>query len=124
MKTRTWILISAGILLLGVVGTLIVFLRPSENRIANLYLDGVCIRSIDLSNVTDPYEFTVETDHGSNTVRVEPGRIAVISADCADGTCVRTGWIGDRANPIVCLPHHLVIRIESDAASDVDAVAR
>ncbi len=124
MKTKTWIIILAGVFLLGLIGTLIVFFRPTENKIANLYVDGVCIRSIDLSSVTEPYEFTVETDHGSNTVRVEQGRIAVISADCADGTCIRTGWIGERANPIVCLPHRLVIRIESDVVGDVDAVAR
>ena len=87
-------------------------------------MDGVCIRSVDLSEVKEPYEFTVETANGSNTVRVEPGRIAVISADCADETCVHTGWIGDRAIPIVCLPHRLVIRIEQNAACDADAVAR
>ena len=125
MKTKTWIWILSAIFLLGAIGTVIVFCRKNtEKKIANIYADGVCIRSVDLSEVKEPYEFTVETVQGSNTVRVEQGRIAVISADCADETCVHTGWIGDRALPIVCLPHRLVIRIEQSAASGVDAVAR
>ena len=125
MKTRTWILILSALFLLGAIGTVFVFCRRNtDQQIANIYVDGVCIRSVDLSSVKEPYEFTVETASGSNTVRVEPGRIAVISADCADETCVHTGWIGDQVIPIVCLPHRLVIRIEQNAACDVDAVAR
>ena len=125
MKTRTWIWILSGVFLLGVLGSVFVFCRrPAERRIANIYVDGVCVRSVDLSSVTEPYEFQVNTAHGYNTVRVEQGRIAVISADCTDETCVHTGWIGDRAIPIVCLPHRLVIRVEQNAAYDVDAVAR
>lgn len=125
MKTKTWILILSVIFLLGVIGTGVVFFKKTPARpIANIYVDGICVRSVDLSDITEPYEFTVETPYGSNTIRVEPGRIAVVSADCADETCVHTGWIGDRAIPIVCLPHRLVIRIEQSAANDVDAVAR
>ena len=126
MKTRTWILILSAVFLIGILASVIVLCRKpaADHRIANIYADGVCVRSIDLSEVTEPYEFTVETPHGSNTIRVEPGRIAVISADCADETCVRTGWIGENAIPIVCLPHRLVIRIEENAAHTVDAVAR
>lgn len=126
MKTKTWIRILSGLFLLGVIGSVIVLCRKptADQRIANIYVDGACVRSVDLSEVQEPYEFTVETPHGSNTVRVEHGRIAVISADCADETCVHTGWIGDHAIPIVCLPHRLVIRIEQNAAYDVDTVSR
>ena len=61
-------------------------------------------------------------------IRVEPGRIAVIGADCPDKVCVEAGWRSDSASPIVCLPHRLVIRIEHSAAAESedvpDAVSR
>ena len=60
-------------------------------------------------------------------IRAEPGRIAVVAADCPDRICVREGWLSDSASPIVCLPHRLVIRIEKNAADSgpaPDAVSR
>ncbi|MBR4895991.1 MAG: NusG domain II-containing protein, partial [Clostridia bacterium] len=59
---------------------------------------------------------------GENTVRVETGRIRIVSADCPDKICVDTGWISDSAAPIVCLPHRLVIRLEEGPADDARAL--
>ena len=50
--------------------------------------------------------------------------VRMIAADCPDKVCVDTGWIGNGAVPIVCLPHHLVIRIEKQPQNDIDSVAR
>lgn len=126
MKTRWWILLFAVLLAVGGVLSAILFVRRPAGTVANIYRDGVCVYSVDLSRVEEPYEVTFTDERGSNTVRVERDRICVIGADCPDHVCERTGWISDRAAPIVCLPHRLVIRIEKSAKSDsgVDAVAR
>ena len=125
MKTRWWILIFAVLLTVGGVLTAFLFARGTGGTVANVYRDGKCIYSVDLSRVTEPYEITFSDERGSNTVRVEPGRIRVTDADCADRVCENTGWISDRAAPIVCLPHRLVIRVEKTAkgSGGVDAVA-
>lgn len=126
LKTRTWILLFAVLLAASGALTAILLLRAPTGTIANVYRDGECIWSVDLSKVEEPFEITFSDERGSNTLRVERGRICVIDADCPDHVCERTGWLGDgNAAPIVCLPHRLVIRIEKNAksADGVDAVA-
>lgn len=118
IKTKTWILLISAFLFLSVAAGLVLYLRPAPGTVANIYRDGVPVRSVDLSLVTEPYEFTLTDERGSNVIRVEPGRISVADADCPDGICVKTGWISDSASPIVCLPHRLVIRIERTAAAE------
>ena len=121
IKTKTWILILGSFLLLALLSCLILYTRPAPGTVANIYREGVPLCSVDLSLVTEPYEFTLTDERGSNVIRVEPGRIAVIDADCPDRICVEAGWLSDSASPIVCLPHRLVIRIEKNAAAKAAA---
>ncbi len=127
IKTKTWIIIFAGLLAVSLGLSLWIFLKPVGGTVANIYVDGECVRSVDLSIVTEAYEFTIDTHNGTNRIRVEEGRISVVEADCPDKTCVHTGWISDSAAPICCLPHKLVIKIEKDkkAGDDLpDAVSK
>ncbi|MCD7927303.1 MAG: NusG domain II-containing protein [Oscillospiraceae bacterium] len=128
LKTRTWILILAAVLLASGLLALWVWTRPGEGTIANIYQDGEWIYSIDLSAVTEGYELTIEDENGVNIIRVEPGRICVLEADCPDQVCVQAGWLSDSASPIVCLPHRLVIRLEETAGAEselnIDSVSQ
>lgn len=126
VKTRTWIILFAALLLIAVAATVGIFWGGTGGgTVANIYQDGVCIHSVDLAAVTEPYEFTVSCEAGKNVIRVEQGRIRVSDADCPDRVCVDSGWLSDSSAPIVCLPHRLVIRIEKRASDrGVDAVAR
>lgn len=126
VKTKTWIALIAALLL---VCGFLAFLLPrgkAGGHIANVYVDGVCIRSIDLDAVTEGYSFPVFGVGGDNLVAVEPGRICVLEADCPDRICVKAGWLSESASPIVCLPHHLVIRLEKStrASDEIDAVSK
>ena len=114
IKTRTWVLILGGVLLLALLSCMILYTRPAPGTVANIFLDGTAVRSVDLSQVSEPFEFTLTAadGRGFNVIRAEPGRIAVIDADCPDRVCVEAGWLSDSASPVVCLPHRLVIRIE------------
>ena len=89
---------------------------------ANIYKDGKCIHSIDLSAVGERY--TIHIGGGlSNTVIVEKGRICIADATCPDHICVRQGWISNGIVPIVCLPNNIVIQIEGAPESDIDAMS-
>lgn len=70
-------------------------------------------------------EFDVLTaDGGMNHVRVQGGRVAVTDADCPDKVCVKSGWILNSGESIICLPHKLVLRIEGEPTEgEPDAVA-
>lgn len=123
-STRFWVILIALVLAASAAAAVLLHVFAS-GTVANVYLNGECIRSIDLSTVTEDYTFTVEGDACTNVVEVAPGKIRVQSADCPDQVCVNTGWITDSSTPIVCLPNKLVIRIESDAgSSSVDVVAK
>ena len=124
LKTKSWIIAIAAVLVLCAALSLWLLQRPAAGTVANIYQDGVCIRSVDLSAVTEPETFTIAGEHGVNTVLIEPGRICISGADCPDQVCVNAGWLSDSAAPIVCLPHRVVIRIESAPAGQFDAVSQ
>ena len=118
-STKFWVIFIAVLLAVSVLGTVLVLGGQTDSVTANLYQDGRCIRSIDLSQVEEPYSFTVDGPAGTNTVLVEPGRICVSHADCPDQVCVRQGWISNGVVPIVCLPNRLVIQIEAERQDGV-----
>lgn len=129
IKTRTWVIILLLVLLLSGGAALWLNSRSASGMVANIYQDGVCIRSIDLSRVTETETYPVESDAGVNIIQIEPGQIRILEADCPDQVCVQAGWLTDSAAPIVCLPHRLVIRLEETAAGSqtdlqIDAVSQ
>ena len=64
-----------------------------------------------------PYE-----EEGYNLLLISDGQVSVSDADCPDGLCVRQRAIARNGESIICLPHKLVIQIESKEESDLDAV--
>lgn len=125
---RRWLLVIAVIVILSLG-----FIRFNSHTgavptVATITSHQNVVESIRLDQVKAPYEITVSTpDGGHNTIAVRPGEIEVIQADCPDQTCVRQGAIANSAMPIVCLPHRLVIQIESlhenESSAPPDAVA-
>ncbi|MBR1497615.1 MAG: NusG domain II-containing protein [Oscillospiraceae bacterium] len=122
LRTRTWvILVSAAALILAALSWYLLGTRR-DSRIVEILQDGKLLRSIDLAAVTEEYSFEVEwPGGGSNTIRVQPGRVCVSDADCPDRVCVSQGWLSDQPTPIVCLPHRLVIRVAGETAADAAA---
>lgn len=122
MKSQKfWLFLVGAILLVSAAAGALVFRGRAGDSTAFLYQDGVCIRTIALSGVDAPFSFTVEWEGGYNVIEVERGRIRVAQADCPDQVCVRQGWISNSVVPVACLPHRLVIQLES-AGGGVDGV--
>lgn len=67
--------------------------------------------------ISIPYE-----EEGYNLLLISGGQVSVSDADCPDGLCVRQRAITRNGESIICLPHKLVIQIESKEESDLDAV--
>ena len=117
LKTRTWILIFAAVLL-ACAAAMLLLRGAHTGTVAEIVQDGQVLRRIDLSQVTEPYSFTVDRDGGSNVVTVEPGRICVSDADCPDRVCVSFGWLSKGSVPILCMPHKLMIRMVQSGGAD------
>ncbi|MGN0650563.1 MAG: NusG domain II-containing protein [Oscillospiraceae bacterium] len=90
----------------------------ADKAAAQIYVDGQLYKTLPLD---EDCELVINTQHGSNTVMVSDGSVAVTAADCPDKVCVRTGAVSGGGIPIVCLPHRLEIRVVS-AESAVDIV--
>ena len=114
------------LVLLGSAAALLLMGQRPAGPVAAIYLDGNLIRRIDLSKVSGREPFEISCEGGSNTILVESGRIRVLEADCPDQICVQSGWLNSETAPIVCLPHRLVIRLESseEDAAGPDAAAK
>ena len=104
------------------VGFLLLQREQPASPVARITLDGEVLEEIPLDEVEESYSFTVDSEGGSNTILVEPGRIRVSEADCPDQVCVSQGFISDGTVPLVCLPHKLMIEIVG-GGSAFDAAA-
>ena len=122
LRIRTWLLALGALLAVCILASALLLHLGRPGGVVEVVQDGQVIREIDLSRVTEAYTFTVSWEGGQNIISVQPGRICVEDADCPDRICVGQGWLSDQAAPIVCLPHHLMIRVKDNA--DFDAVAR
>lgn len=116
-------LITGAVLAVLCLGGIAAFLIMKNAAVTDPYaqvrLDGKVIRTLPLSR---DEKFTVESEHGSNTITVENGSVRISSADCPDKVCVRTGAISGGRIPIICLPHRLEIVIVSGSDTADTAV--
>ncbi len=97
-------LLMSAALLTGACGS-----EPAGQR-AEIVQDGRVLRTVDLSSVRSEERMTVSWEGHTNTILIAPGEIRMLSADCPDQICVRSGKLIEGGLPIVCLPHRLVIQ--------------
>ena len=114
MKQNAWFWILLFVALAAACAGFYLLRGGTGGVTAVVYVDGEVYDTYDLSAVVFPYEVTVETEYGYNTIRVGRGTIEVAEADCSEQVCVRQGAISDSLIPIVCLPHRLVIQIDDE----------
>lgn len=95
-------------------------IKGSE-KIAIIKRAGIVIRTIDLKKVVEPEEFTLKTDKGNyNTISVKHNSISIIASDCPHKECVKSGWISEPGEMVVCLPYKLIINIEGQGNQGID----
>ena len=115
MKTKTWILLLAALLVICLLLTVPVFLPREDATCAEVRSQGQIVRTVDLRI---DQEFTVDTPNGGhNVVTVKNGKIAVTEANCPDHYCMDRGFCSSGAQ-IVCLPNQLVIQFTGPLAVD------
>ncbi|WP_297078922.1 NusG domain II-containing protein [uncultured Enterococcus sp.] len=91
----------------------------TNQTIAVLRVDGKEIKTFDLSDDKKSYTYMYKDKDGDyNLIEVADGKIRVKDTNCGDLICVRRGWISKKGESIVCLPHKLVIDIQSSTGGD------
>lgn len=65
----------------------------------------------------------IETDEGYNILIIEEGNVSISEANCRDHICENHIAISCCGESIICLPHKLVIEIESQQTNTLDGVS-
>ena len=109
MKKNDIILIAV-LLLVSAAGFLLFNALKTGGDTVVVLIDGVERASYSLSL---DREEVIETAGGINTLVISGGKAYIKDADCPDGICVSHRAVSMVGETIVCLPHSLVIKIES-----------
>ena len=121
-KNLKWVCVFAAVIAACIAVIVFRTSTAPQGKTAKILSDSETVRTVDLENVTEPYEFTVNAENGGeNTIRVEKGKIAVVEASCPDKICMGRGFISGAEPPIVCLPNRLSVVVDGDG-NGVDAI--
>ena len=117
MKTKTWALLLAALLVVCVAGSLWLLQPGQEAQRVEIWSEGELQYTLSLE--VDQV-LTIETATGTNTVTIKDGAVAVTEADCPDHYCMQRGFCTGGSD-IICLPNRLVIRFLGE--QEIDGVA-
>lgn len=90
--------------------------KVDENSIvvAVISVDHEVVDRIILTDRVGVDEFDLTpTEHDRNTIEVRDDQIRMKSATCSDQVCVNFGFISRPGETIVCLPHKVLIEIQT-----------
>ena len=89
--------------------------QPSNSLIAVVKIKGEVVDQFELSENTPKKEVTYYPNPNQyNIVEIDGTRIRVKEDNSPDQIAVRTGWISQAGQVSVCLPHQLLIEIQSN----------
>ncbi len=123
LKTRKKEIIAILILVVIAVISFIcvrVFVEDA-GKYVKVYVNEKLTKTFDLDK---DQRYFIETKNGYNLLIIKDGKARVADADCENKICVSKGTISKNDESIICLPHNVVVIIESDESSNVDAVAK
>ena len=115
------VILLAALIVIGAAGLLAARPAGHSGTAVIITVDGVQTDRLDL---TSDQSVRIDTQYGSNLITVENGTVFVSEADCPGKDCISLGKISSPGQIIVCLPHHLMIKVVGQDADAPDAVVR
>ena len=104
MKRNDWILATAVLLAAGVLGAYLLLGRQTGSYVM-ISKDNEEIGTYSLKD-----NRVIDVGEG-NRLEIKDGAVHMLYADCPDQICVRTGWIDQEHDMIVCMPNKVVVQI-------------
>jgi hypothetical protein len=90
---------------------------------AVVYFQNQRVHEFDLNDKSQEF-FEIEATNGLIVIEKKDGKVRVINETSRNNICSIQGWSNSRINPIVCLPNHLYVRIESSVEEDLDVIVQ
>jgi len=118
--------ITAGLLLLVLASFAVSHLVQRQMTEGDLrleiYTNGQLYQKINLSGASAGEIKVPAADGHYNVVEIEKGRARVKESDCPDQICVKTGWISQPGQIVICAPNKFNIVIKGKSGK-VDTIS-
>ena len=108
-KRKDWFLVLGILLTAGILWMGFSLFGKKGGAAAVVTVDG---REIGRYSLAQERELEIEGTQGHNRMVIEDGQVRMKEAGCPDQYCVRHAPISQAGDPIVCLPHRIVISVE------------
>jgi hypothetical protein len=111
------------VLLLSVAAILWIKMADMQSEpksgVAIIHLNDEIIEKIDLKR-----DQSVDLLDGKMRIEVKASKIRVAWSECPKQVCVKTGWIKNPREVIVCVPYRVLVEIAAPEIPFLDAVVR
>ena len=91
----------------------------TQDLIAEVYVGGEKVHSIDLSEVTESYTLT----ENYCQLLIENDGVSFAFSNCGDQLCVKRGKLKNQGDTMACVPEKVVVILKSDSKEKIDGVA-
>jgi hypothetical protein len=73
-------------------------------------------------NLSQNQQMEITGARGAMLIQVAQGRVRVVSSNCPEKICVKTGAIHRAGDTIVCVPNRVVIRITGSGQANLNLI--
>lgn len=117
MKKGDYFVIAA-VLLLCLVLFIPSFL-PSDQKTAEVYVDGEKVKTVSLSGLKDEEHFSA----AGCEILFEKDGTSFLKSDCKDQLCVKCGKLKNPGDSMACVPNKVVLTVKAENKDDYDMMA-
>ena len=121
-STKFWMVLIGALLVVAVAGMLVIQALREEGAQVVITWNGEVDGTYSLA---EDRTFVFEGENGGyNVVTIEDGFVFMAEANCPDQICVKHKPLNQTADPIVCLPNSLVVKvITNETENQLDGVS-
>ncbi len=117
LKWGDFVIIGAVLLLAAALTAALAAGTQGKRLYAEIWQDNQLVERVALTDDTDR---TIDLD-GHNVIVLSGKSARMVSADCRDQVCVRTGMLTRAGQAAVCLPNRVVLKIVGETG-EIDAI--
>jgi len=107
------------IILITILMSITIFQHRDDGAYVVIEVDGKAINRIRIDK-TDT--ISVSGSSGLTKVEIRNGKARIISSSCPSKFCIKSGSIKNIGQMIVCVPNHVVVRIEGEKKNNFDVI--
>ena len=120
-KNDIIVIVLVAFLALGIGGYYFATRTESKNAKVVIEVNGQLYKEV---NLYEDQKVEIETSNNhKNLLEIKDGYASMVEADCSDQICVHQRAIHYNGETIVCLPHLIMVTVQSDEEYSVDSVA-